>query len=252
MYISLSGRIVEGIDPRPSIEDFLSLASSAGFGGVGLRSWQLPDPFSAEAIAHLSRLATATGLKIASLTVNSEQARVWLPNAERLGANVVQCPIETRIPDDLAPSIRIGPQIHTGGAFETLASSKKQLDTLPPRYGVVVEPANLLLSGMTKWNETELMLIKSRIIGCNFQSLEVIPVGTEAVELSNGSVVPFRRVIPQDNDQLDFGTFFRVLQNAGYDGYINVIEPTPKNADLRHFVLSYAEYLRDQLDDIWN
>ena len=247
MQITISGRIVEKSAPRPSAVDFIQMAAHTGYDGVGLRPWQVGPDTTAEELAAVREALAATGLSIASLTMTHDAVAATVPLARELGVRVLQVSGEPAQLADAAKllddDMRLGPQMHTRGEFETVALAAQTLkDIGDPRVGVVVEPANLAMAG-EEWSDALLAPIAGDIIGCNLQSIE--PGGGDAhVKLRDGTEVPFQRVPARENSQADFPTFFGILRSAGYDGYVNVIEPQSPDYSIQDLARATADSLR--------
>lgn len=247
MKLCLSARIVERLDPRPPLEDFAALAASCGFDGVGLRPWQLPTASDPDTIASFVLPLENAGLVVGSITVGIGQLAAQIPLARRLGVKIFQGPAKPDWVRDLDPDMRIGPQMHTGGDFETVASAAQALAPLPAGIGVIVEPANLLLAGERTWSADLLSPLAGRLVGCNLQSIEIAEDSPHSLKLKDGTHVAYRRVPPGENRHIDFAHFFRLLRATGYDDYVNVIEPTPQESDLETFARACADSLRAAL-----
>lgn len=244
MKLYLSGRIIEKLDSRPGLEEFVALAAETGYDGVGLRAWQMPQPGEPGQIDRMKRLFDEAGLGVCSITTNLSGLAGALPAARALGTGVVQ------MWGDLAEAaalldadMRVGPQMHTGGEFETVASAARALEKLDsPRVGVIVEPANLMLTGQA-WSDELFVPLAGRIIGCNIQSIAV-GQGSGTLNLRDGATVRFERLRYADNDQADFAGYFAALRAVGYDGYVDVIEVLPEETALKQYVADCAEFLR--------
>jgi len=250
MYLTLSGRILEASERRPSALEFVALAKEAGYDGVGLRGWQLPPENTQEDPADIKACLEDAGLCVSSITVPAAAVELTAPFARELNAKVLQVSgsvselagAAVHLDDDM----RLGPQMHTGGEFETVALAAETLARIAdPRVGVVVEPANHMFAGET-WSEDLFKPIAERIIGCNLQSIEV-GQGEQSLKLCDGSTRVYRRVPARENTQADFHGFFAALRAAGYDGYVNVIEPASKTGSIEFFARETADYMSELL-----
>lgn len=255
MKLCLSARLVEAMRPRPPLEEFFELAAGAGYDGVGLRAWQLP-PAEIETQADaLERLTQLTGLAVMTLISPAATTDDWsrcVALARRLKVRVLQAglPVDelSRQAASLDPEMRIGPQMHTGGAFENVASAAGELArSADPRVGLFVEPANLLLAGMAGWPAGCLDPLRGRIIGCNLQSLELAEPGApdaKRLVLRDGTPRYYRRVPLRDNRQMRLADFLRELRRAGYDEFIHVIDPAWSDGPLDRQAAETARTLR--------
>ncbi len=244
MRLCISGRILEGMDERPGIEEFVAMAKRAGYDGVGLRPWQVPPDASAQDIDTLQRALDDSGLSVSSIMTKSDVVEQVLPVARALGVTVLQIDKNfAEVAGLLDADMRLGPQMHTGGEFETVASAAEALDKLnSPKVGVIAEPANHMLAGEA-WRDDLFAPLAGRIIGCNAQSI-VVGRGAGSLKLSDGTAVACERVPWAENDQADLGGFFRALRAAGYDDYVNMLEVAPKDVPLEQFAANCANFLR--------
>ncbi|MBI3945208.1 MAG: sugar phosphate isomerase/epimerase [Armatimonadetes bacterium] len=257
MRISLSARIVEGMTPRPTIEEFLSLASRTGYDGVGLRSWQIPPEMDDDWVASLDGLLRWSRLSVCSLVPPPVPPADWgrvVATARRLGVKVIQASdaVEelSRKAKALDADMRIGPQVHTGGSFEDVGSAAKALaQATDRRVGAIAEPGNFMLAGVAR-EPGFLAPLRGRIIGCYLQSVEVFDTdvaGTSRLTLRDGSVRYFRRVSLGENRQINLEVFLRELREAGYDDFINVLEPAQAGITVEDLAADTAQALRQIL-----
>jgi len=213
---------------------------------VGLRDWQLgpsPDPGRIEEIA---KALNDLGMSVCSITGSLKDVAALAPVARRLGVKVLQV---SGTPQELSDAagvldgdMRIGPQMHTGGEYETVALAAATLRRArDARVGVVVEPANHMFAG-EKWSPKLFAPLARRIIGCNLQSVQ-IGAGDQKLKLRDGTERVYGRVPAGENSQADFAGFFAALRGAGYDGWVNVIEPARKDQTVEDLARLTAEAL---------
>ncbi|HRU05030.1 MAG TPA: sugar phosphate isomerase/epimerase [Candidatus Brocadiia bacterium] len=250
MYLCLSGRIVEASNPRPSLVEFVRLARDTGYQGVGLRQWQITPQTTAQELRLLEAELAATGLRVSSISTTPDAVKALVPVARALGVKtfrVAGAPAAlSRVAEDLDADMRIGPQMHTGSEFETVALAAQTLQQADDRrVGVIVEPSNHLMAGEL-FSRNLFAPLAGRIIGCNLQSIEV-GTGDSVLALRDGAKVTYRRVDPAQNRQIDFAAFFESLRAAGYDGYVDVIEPAARDKSIEETARGAAEYLRGVL-----
>jgi sugar phosphate isomerase/epimerase len=247
MNLALSGRILESMDPRPGVAEFATLAREAGYDSVGLRPWQLPAETAAAELAGIKASLDNAGLQVCSITTTVPAVEATVPLARELGVHVLQvsgsieelAEAAAHLDDDM----RLGPQMHTGGEFESVALAAKTLDRIAdPRVGVILEPANHMFARET-WSDSLFEPIANRIIGCNLQSVEV-GVGEQSLKLRDESTRTYRRVLAPENTQADFPGFFAALRAVGYQGYVDVIEPAAKDRSAQDLARATAAFLR--------
>jgi sugar phosphate isomerase/epimerase len=141
--------------------------------------------------------------------------------------------------------MRVCSQIHTGGEYETIASTKETLQAIGrDNFGVIAEPANLLLAGQPSTGDAFTEIIDS-VFGVNIQS--IILVGADkgsALKLRDGTEVHFARVPLGENTQMDTQGFFAGLKELNFSGFVNVLEPFDPDENAAQVAGHAAEVLR--------
>lgn len=231
MKICLSGRIVENF--KPTLEEFIKFAAECGYDGVSLRPWQLPKTEDTDSINRLFELLSSKNMIISSCNISGPKD---IDSAAKIGCKVMQTSITDEICALLPPGTRLGPQMHTGGPYETISSAAQALRETPDCAGVFVEPGNFILAG-EPFSPEMFEPLHGRIIGCNFQSIET-GSGTGKLKLADGSEVIFDRVPLAENKQMPFKCFLEALHNVGYNGFINVIEPANDPISAREIAMA--------------
>ena len=257
MKLSLSGRLVEsaGTTSIP-LTDFLDLAGRCGYDAVDLRASQLSLDTDAADLDTLrqglarNRLAVFECMFRGTLDDDGEAAFAqFAATASGIGATGI------RMGGDLptlkraaqlasAHNVRVLYQMHTGGPFETVADAARSVAEIgEPNFGVMPEPANL---AMAREGFTERMFepLRGHIFGVHVQTLVVRPDAPSALRLADGTEVRYERVPYEENDQTDFATFFAALKHAGFDGFVNELEPCQELDELEDTVRRAAEFLR--------
>ena len=259
MKLSLSGRLVESADgPIVPTGEFLDLAGRCGYDAVDLRASQLgPSTSPAEWDAFRARLAD-NGLVLFEgqwAGDPAERPEAFSAFAERIaevGGEAIRVggePEALKRAAQLARpgGVRIVYQMHTGGPFETIASAAATIAEIDePNFGVLPEPANLLLAG-ERFHEDMFAPLAGRILGVHVQTLEARPAAADAVRLADGTEVPYVRLPYEQNRQIDFETFFSALRRVGFDGFVNELEPCPGAEALEQTVRAAAVFLRRSL-----
>ncbi|NOZ20652.1 MAG: hypothetical protein GXP25_06135 [Planctomycetes bacterium] len=257
MKLSLSGRLVEsGGGTIIPVREFLDLAGRHGYEAVDLRATQLSADTSEADLA-----AIRAGLAENNLSVFEGAFRGKLDDGgetefKKLAQIIADLGGEgIRASGDLATlkkaaqlaapfGLRILYQMHTGGDFETVERAAKSITEIgEPNFGVMAEPANHLMARET-FSEDMFEPIKDHLFGVHVQTLEVGPDAENALKLADGTEVRYTRVEYVDNKQIDFKTFFAALKNAGFDGYVNELEPCPGKENLEKTVSKAAAFLK--------
>ena len=262
MKLSLSGRIVE-LDGKTSampVVAFLEMAARCGYEAVDLRASQVkPTTTSAElqeikdALAKL-KLDVFAGQYNGSLaTPEDEKAFVAFAEALKgLGAHGIRMsadvPVLKRASQLVAPlGLRIQYQMHTNSPFETITGGAEVVAQIgEPNFGLVPEPANFALAGL-EFTETMLEPLRGAIAGVHVQTLTVFPSGAQTLKLKDGRSVSYTRVPYAENTCIPFGTFFKALRNVGFDGYVNELEPRPKDGRSEEMALEAARFLKTMI-----
>ena len=259
MKLSLSGRLVEGAGGTiVSVAEFLSLARRCGYDAVDLRASQFgPAGGEAETAAVRAGLAD-NGLRLfegqyaGDPCAGGEAEAAFVAFAGRvagLGGEGIrmggELPTLKRAAQLARPlGLRICYQMHTGGPFETIDGAAAAVAEVgEPNFGVMPEPANLALAAQP-FTEDMFAPLAGRIPGVHVQTLEVREDGPDSLRLADGTEVRYARVPYAKNTQTDFGTFFAALRRAGFDGYVNELEPCPGLDDLEDNVRRAAAFLR--------
>jgi sugar phosphate isomerase/epimerase len=251
MKLSLSGRLLEGAAPLPTVE-FIKLAAAAGYDLVELRLHQVPNDPAAPALAEIRQALAETGLGVSMLVIGAPTGVAqWQPIAEALGTTRLR--VHGSAADILAAcgqlrgAMRLVSQMHTASPYEDIRSAAAFLAQVPdPRFGLMPEPANLLFAGET-WRADLFAPLRGRILGCNAQSIVMADSGATTVKMNDGRVIPYQRVNWPDNQAVRLPEFAAALRQAGYDDFINFIDPAMPGRDLREYATETARYARAAL-----
>ena len=224
MRLSLSGRLVEsGGGTIIAVREFLDLAGACGYDAVDLRATQL-GPETAEAELDALRKGLAEN-ELAVFegayrgTLDGEGAGAFSRFAGLIadvGGEGIRCGGDLatlkRAAQIAAPhGVRVLYQMHTGGPFETIASAAEAVAEVgEANFGVMPEPANLLLAGQT-FAEEMFEPLRGHIFGVHVQTIEVRPDAESSLRLADGTEVKYGRVTYEANTQIDFATFFAAL-----------------------------------------
>jgi len=210
----------------------------------------------AAALDELRRNLTASGLEVFECMFRGELdaagERVFASfaaTASQLGAEGI------RMGGDLATlkraaqlaastGTRILYQMHTGGPFETVAAAAQSIQEIDePNFGVMPEPANLVMAG-EQFTERMFEPLCGRVFGVHVQTLVVGPDAANVLRLSDGTEVRYERVPYEENDQTDFATFFAALRHIGFEGFVNELEPCQPVEELEDTVARAAVFLK--------
>jgi sugar phosphate isomerase/epimerase len=258
MQLTLSGRIVEtATGSAVSIAEFIKMAADNGYEAIDLRYSQLEPNHTESQLAEVESALEGSGIKVALMNaggIADDDSLAALSRvadaAERLNCDIIRIsgPIEMmrKSADLVAPrGIRVCSQIHTGGEYETIDSTKETLDAVGrENFGVIAEPANLLLAGQPYIGDAFAEIIDS-VFGVNIQSIVLVsPEEGGALKLRDGTEVHYARVPLGENSQMDTQSFFNGLKALNFGGFVNVLEPFDANEDSTQVAGHSAEVLR--------
>ena len=262
MKLTLSGRIVESSEGSAmTVPDFIRMAKETGYDGVDLRYSQIGPDAGEDLLSEVEAALADCGIEAALLNAGGLKDEESLQGllkiadaAERLGCSTIRASgsdeMCQRAADLMAPrGIRLCSQIHTGGDYETIALTKDTLARIGrSNFGVIAEPANLLLAGQPR-DEASLAEIADSIFGVNMQSIILVDPSDDANSLSlrDGTTVYYTRVPLSENTQLDLAGFLAGLKAAGFDGFINVLEPRDPEVESAVVARRTAETIRPML-----
>lgn len=240
--------------------DFIRLAHETGYPSVDLRYPQIgpdtPEQDLASAVAALetygvqAALMNSGGLRddksLESLMNMARKALRFRCNTIRISGGLEMC---RKAADLVQPlGLRLCTQIHTGGEYESIASALETLERVGrSNYGVIVEPANLMMARQCYDRET-LSQLGPWLFGVNIQSIVLVSPGQgQSLTLRDGTVVHYDRVPLEENRQIDLRGFFQALRDVSFDGFINVLEPVQAGIDVRGLARHCAEVLNSFL-----
>lgn len=261
MELSLSGRIVEsGNNTVLSVREFFELARRNGYKAVDLRASQFSQETSDAGFNTIKSGLSETGLRVFEGAFNGSLdgagEKDFMKFAKRLAVLKAQ---GIRMGGDLSMlkracvlaspfGLKIFYQMHTGGLFESIASTAKAISGInEPNFAVLPEPSNLLMA-RERFSLDMLVPLKGRIGGIHVQTIEVHPGAQEVLKLSDGTEVKYERVDYEQNRQIDFSMFFQALRNVSFEGYVNELEPCPGEEKLEDTVAKAAKFLGRFID----
>jgi len=261
MKYALSGRLVleGGGKLALSNREFLVMAGELGFDGVDLRKEQVSIESAPEALDEVAALVRDCGLEVAVLNaagVSDEEGlrelEALIAIAERLGCKHIRTSGDVaslqKAADVAAKSdLRLCTQMHTNGDYETVALAQETLAKVGrANFGVIIEPANLHMAG-DEFSPENFGKITDHVFLSNIQSLIALPPeeAPSKLKLSDGTEIGYKRMPIRENAGMSIPEYFQALAAAGFDGYVNVLEPLPETDDLRGFVADYLAYLRE-------
>jgi len=271
MKISLSVRIVETpskTELHVPFESLTSIARDAGYRAVCMRASAGGIGTPADELRQMRLQAQQAGLAISMVTadcnvpLNNAQGPESLRDigpslnvAEALGCNLIRVCMKRRedIPharsaaDEAADrGIRLAHQCHTSSLFEEVDPMLGVLGEIDrPNFGLIYEPANLMLCGQSYALDT-LRRLQPHLMNVYVQNHRLDRDGPEALPTNCRGEVRYHHLDPWEDGGVDFDQVFRGLQSIGYDGYLTIhqAQRIDTAADARAFAVRCAEFAR--------
>ena len=274
MKLSLSVRIVEAACKTKlnlPFETLVAIAKQSGYQAVCMRASAGGVDTSQDELVAMRRVVEEAGLAVSMVTadfnvpLNNEQGpnslRDFGPSldvAEALDCDLIRVclkkpediPHASRAADLAAKrGIRLAHQCHTSSLFEEV---EPMLDVLAqigrPNFGLIYEPANLLLCGQD-YGLATLRKLKPHLINVYVQNHRLDPQGPVALPTFCRGEVRFHHLDPWETGGVDFEAMFRALGEVGYDGYFTIhqAQGIETEADATAFATRCAEFARPWL-----
>jgi sugar phosphate isomerase/epimerase len=118
--------------------------------------------------------------------------------------------------------IRLAHQCHTATLFEEVDSILNVLGEINrPNFGLIYEPANLLLCGQSYGADT-LARLRPFLMNVYTQNHRLDPQGPESLTTYCRGEVHFHHLDPWDASGVDFQAVFAGLSAIDYDGYFTI------------------------------
>lgn len=269
MKLSLSVRIAEAAcKTRLNVpfRELVSLARELGYAAVCMRASAGGVETPRDELEQMRATVEDAGLVVSMVTadfdvpLNNDRGPDSLRNigpsldvAEALGCDLIRVCLKTR--EDIeharraadiaaARGIRLAHQCHTTTLFEQVQPS---LDTLEQigraNFGLIYEPANLMLCGEPYGEET-LRAFQPWLMNVYVQNHAVDANGP--VELETWCLGPrrFRHIPLWEPGGVDFEQVFAGLKAIGYGGYVTVHQAYAELMGPREAAVQSAQYLR--------
>jgi sugar phosphate isomerase/epimerase len=229
----------------------------ASVGGIGT-----PRP----ALEAMRRAVEGAGLVISMVTADSDvplnndagpkSLRNITPSldvAEALGCDLIRVCLkhehdieQAQRAADLAAErgIRLAHQCHTTTLFEQVQPSLDVLARINrPNFGLIYEPANLMLCG-EPYDVTTLRELQSHLMNVYVQNHRLDPAGPVSLETWCRGVRRFHHIPLWEPGGVDFDAVIRGLKAIGYDGYFTVHQAYAELMGPRDAAVQSAAYLQ--------
>jgi len=247
MKLSLSVRIVEAAcKTRLNIpfEELVSVAKNSGYDAICMRASAGGVDSTKEHLSRLRAIVAAADLRVSMVTadanvpLNNDRGPDSLRNigpsldvAEALACDLIRVCLKRH--DDIAfartaadqaaqRGIRLVHQCHTATIFEEVDGILKVLSEIDrPNFGIIYEPANLLLCGQSYGADT-LAKLRPFLMNVYAQNHRLDPHGPESLTTYCRGEVRFHHLDPWDSGGVDFRDVFAALHEIGYEKYFTI------------------------------
>jgi sugar phosphate isomerase/epimerase len=272
MKLSLSIRIVEA--PCKTrllvpLEEVIQIAAECGYDAICMRASGVGTQTPPDELYRAGEWVRQAGLRVSMVTadfnvpLNNDHGPDGLrdidPTLDVAGA--LECDL-VRVclqhPADIAAArsavsgarkrgIRLAHQCHTASLFEQVGPMLQMVEQIDrSHFGLIYEPANLMLCGESYGADT-LLRLKPHLMNVYFQNHRLDPRGP--VELETFCLGPrrFHHLPLWEAGGVDYGLVFDGLRQIGYTGYLTIhqAEGIQTAGDARQFASRCARFLRE-------
>jgi sugar phosphate isomerase/epimerase len=272
MKLALSVRIVEApckTKLHLPIEQLVGIAAETGYDAICIRASAAGVQTPPDESSRIRALVASAGLRVSMVTadynvpLNNEAG----PDSLRqigpsiLLARALECDLirvcmkrtadityaRQAAREAAQAGIRLAHQCHTASLFEQVDSMLNVLDQIGEQnFGLIYEPANLMLCGESYGAET-LQRLSSRLMNVYVQNHRLDPLGPIQLDTFCLGSRRFHHLPLWEPGGIDFPLMFRGLREVGYDGYITIhqAQGLQTASDTRQYAARCANWLRE-------
>lgn len=269
MQLSLSVRAAEAPTKDRllcSFEHFCSLGMQAGYDAICMRASAGGVQNPLDELRRMRQVADEHGLTVSMATTdydvplnndrgpdNLRQIGPHLDVAEALGTTLIRVCLKQE--EDVAAAsraadearergIRLAHQCHTNSLFEEVAGMLDALRRIDrPNFGLIYEPANLLLCGQPYGRET-LQRLAPHIMNVYLQNHRLGPDGESKLKTRVRGNVTYYDIPLWQPGGIDFDEVFAGLREIGYDGTVTVHQSGAAKSNPEETAEKSADFLR--------
>src|SRR5262245_20953904 len=271
MKLSLSVRIVESECKSRLLmpfEDLVSIARETGYDAVCMRASAAGIGSPLGRLSAMRRLVEDAGLRVSMVTADLDVPRnndrgpgslrdvgPSLDVAEALGCDLIRVCMKKR--EDVAfarqaaeragrRGLRLAHQCHTSSLFEEVEPMLRVLSEIDrPNFGLIYEPANLLLCGQSYGHDT-LRKVRPHLMNVYAQNHRLDEGGPRSLVTCCRGGVRFHHLDPWEPGGVDFGVVSSALKAIGYQGFFTVhqAQGVETAAEARAFAARCATFFR--------
>jgi len=271
MKLSLSVRVVESpckTHLKVPLQELVAIAKTSGYDAICMRASAGGVGTPRQMLADQRAIVEDAGLRVSMVTadvdvpLNNDRGPDSLRNigpsldvAEALDCDLIRVCLKRRedIPfartaaDQAAQrGMRLAHQCHTATLFEEVDSILHVLSEINrPNFGLIYEPANLLLCGESYASDT-LARFKPFLMNVYVQNHRLDPRGPESLTTFCRGEVRFHHLDPWDSGGVNFPAVLAGLQAINYDGYFTIhqAQGITTAAEAVQFATRCAKYFR--------
>jgi len=271
MKLSLSVRVIESACKTRlafAFEDFLEIARDNGYTAVCMRASAAGVDTMPKRLWGIRRSIELAGLSVSMVTADFDvplnnargpnslrRIEPSLDVAQTLGCDLLRVCLKdeadipaARVAAEIAArrGVRLVHQCHTATLFEEVPAMLDVLRRIDhPNFGVIYEPANLLLCGQSYGLDT-LQALRPYLWNVYLQNHQLDGSGPASLPTCCRGEVRFRHLDLWSMDGIDWPIVVRGLEQIGYHGFVTIhqaqgIETTET---ARQFARHCAEFLR--------
>ncbi len=269
MKLSLSVRIAEApckTKLNVPFRDLVQLAAELGYGAICMRASAGGIGTPRGELEWMRGEVERAGLRVSMVTadsdvpLNNELGPDSLKNigpsldvAEALGCDLIRICLKNeadiehagRAADEAAQrGMRLAHQCHTTTLFETVDRSLEVLDRIGrSNFGLIYEPANLMLCGQPNGLET-LRRFQPYLMNVYVQNHRIDPAGPVELKTWCLGVRRFHHIPIWEPGGVDFPEVIAALQQIGYEGCVTIHQAYAELMGPREAAVRTADYLR--------
>ena len=271
MQLSLSVRIVEAACKtrlQVVFEELVGIAADTGYQAVCMRASAGGVQTPNEELRRMREVVESRGLHVAMVTADSNvplnnadgpnslrKIGPSLDVAEELGCDLIRVCLKS---DDDLPhvreaakqaadrGIRLAHQCHTTSVFETVDQILANLETIgQPNFGLIYEPANLMLCG-EPYDVTTLRRLAPHLMNVYIQNHRLDPNGPASLPTYCRGDVHFHHLPIWETGGVDTVAVFAGLREIGWAGHFTIhqAEGIETAEDARAYARRCAEFVR--------
>ena len=269
MKLSLSVRIAEApckTKLNVPFRELVDLAAELGYGAICMRASAGGVQTPLDELRRMRDDVERAGLIVSMVTadfdvpLNNDAGPNSLKNigpsldvAEALGCDLIRICMKTeadipraqRAADEAAArGIRLAHQCHTTTLFEQVEPSLRVLEAVGrPNFGIIYEPANLMLCGEDYGLDT-LRRLQPYLMNVYVQNHANDSRGPEELETWCLGMRRFRHIPIWEPGGVDFPKVAAALREIGYDGFVTIHQAYAHLMGPREAAVESALYLR--------